>query len=78
MPSHLVGKAKEKNKIKTYQQKEILLAKHNKFVSIHCEFKVDEQDLKAGEGDDRIPISSSRSRSKKMKIKPRDGLRKMG
>ena len=64
--------------IKTYQQKEILLAKHNKFVSIHCEFKVDEQDLKAGEGDDRIPISSSRSRSKKMKIKPRDGLRKMG
>ena len=48
MPSHLVGKAKD-NKIKIYQQKAILLAKHNRFVSIHWQFKVDEQDLQAGE-----------------------------
>ena len=59
MPGHLVCKANEKNKIKTYEQKAILpsISLYRQiplvwlfgWVSTHCELKMDEQDLQAGE-----------------------------
>ena len=57
MAEHLVRKAKDKNKIKTYEQKAIFLSYKvcvgNSFwlgwVSFHCVLKMDKQDLQAEE-----------------------------
>ena len=51
MSGHLAGKNKDKNKTKSYGQKTILLSiiLCRQMDSIHCELKLNKQDLQPGE-----------------------------
>ena len=54
MPQHLVCKATDKRKIKTYDQKAIFLTLYGQnrtglYGLVFCELRMDKQDLQAGE-----------------------------